>query len=723
MKYIIVNIKNFIKQETTIFMLAILCIFSSAVIVNFAFGFYHHLEQKKSDENTGIDYFSINFADESKSLVAKGDVMNILLDFDEKVIKNCSIGVNLRYEQYNAEEEMVDKFLVSYAVFSIRDGKVTVSTMAGESWKKNHVLEGEYFTAEQIENGEYVCITEPADIYDGREEGRKWEDTFSPDSEGYCIIDGKKYKAIGEYEFAPYIAVIPITTVDDDCFVQEIIFSFDKPVTRAQYNAISVAFRNAYGDIAVIDDLEIEDLDSQQFYNVLLVLTVLLALLAAVVLSMLYEYIILQRKKNLTIYRLCGINRWKATLMYFSECLLLTAVIYGVGVLIYDRLILPYLSDIFEYMAESYSVKVYLVLGMLYTVTVLCVLFVIIRRQIQCNIVDELKGIKSPVNMKKRLIAVLGVCIFVVAAVTGYMIISDEDDFSYADAEIAAGDFMGAFAQLNTLEAGNYTLPALKEYLEQSNQDLDNYFDILIMDLRGPKYSMNALNYEIGAATEYDGESFYEEYEANLKSMPSYVKPEAFANVDVKLNYEGQTSGISLHFAYCGDQFYFYNLDASEFSMELDDEISTYIDDSIKNNQLVITDEPEGTREKTDNYSCVVPDGWKVMGNLEVIFFKEADVDVNILSEDSIFSDMEEVDLRWRLEGGHGFEEVTEIGTLITGNYLSYYWKTKMIDDDTARLQTHFIFENGDDRYRVVILAPEGETEYYQQALEIAASE
>lgn len=50
MKYIAINIKNFIKNETAIFALVILCILSSAIIINFAFGFYHHLKVKKLEE-------------------------------------------------------------------------------------------------------------------------------------------------------------------------------------------------------------------------------------------------------------------------------------------------------------------------------------------------------------------------------------------------------------------------------------------------------------------------------------------------------------------------------------------------------------------------------------------------------------------------------------------------------------------------------------------------
>lgn len=395
MKYILVNIKNFIKQETTIFLLCILCIFSSAVIVNFSFGFYHHLNQKKLDDMSGVKGFTIEFVDESRSIVTKGGLVDILISIDENVLKGCKLAMEAHFQQYRSDNAAIDNTGLYVALhFMIENGRITAQPL-GEVWKESGFLaEGDYFTAEQVENGEYVCIIPPQNVLGSNEEEQMWIDKFKPDLEGYCTIDDKKYKVIGVTEFAlSDIPLIPITTIDDDCFVNRIYFDYDKSITRYQYNSISTAIKDAYGDVAVIPDLDIKDADSQRFYNALLILTVLLALLTGVVLAMLYEYIILQRKKRLTVYRLCGISKGKAVKMYFFECLLLTTVTYGMGVLIYEKLVLPYLSNIFEYISRSYSLRVYLVLGIIYISIVLWVLIVIIKRQIKDNIANELRGI------------------------------------------------------------------------------------------------------------------------------------------------------------------------------------------------------------------------------------------------------------------------------------------------------------------------------------------
>lgn len=82
MKYVFINIKNFIRQETIIFCLTALCIACSVVVLCFSFGFYHHLEQKKLDRESGTKVVDIDFHDEERRTVTKGSMMNMLMQLD-----------------------------------------------------------------------------------------------------------------------------------------------------------------------------------------------------------------------------------------------------------------------------------------------------------------------------------------------------------------------------------------------------------------------------------------------------------------------------------------------------------------------------------------------------------------------------------------------------------------------------------------------------------------
>lgn len=51
MKYILRNIKMFIRHEKTIFIVMIICILSSALILNFAYGLYQNFNTQKIMQN------------------------------------------------------------------------------------------------------------------------------------------------------------------------------------------------------------------------------------------------------------------------------------------------------------------------------------------------------------------------------------------------------------------------------------------------------------------------------------------------------------------------------------------------------------------------------------------------------------------------------------------------------------------------------------------------
>lgn len=391
MKYVFINIKNYIRQETTIFCLTVLCIACSVVVLCFSFGFYHHLEQKKLDGESGTKVLDINFHDGDRRTVTKGSMMNMLMQLDEDMLNGCDITMVGRYLEDKTDDPVVDHGLLSFPMaFAIRDGKVTVSTLTQKEVEgSGSLLDGSYFSAEQIENGELVCLALSENINWSGNEAEKWKEKYSPGPNGKYTVDGKEYTCIGH--IGSIVPWVPVTTVADDCYIQQLYIEFEKPVTRRIYTEITELVRETYGEMAEIPALDIQEVDSTKFYNMLLVLCVLLAAVSGIVLSILYEYILLQRKKQLAVYRLCGMTRWKAEALYFLECLLLSVVLYLLAVLFFHFDLLPYLEGSFEYIRASYSVYSYVLLGTLYTGIISIVLYLMIHRQTEEYVIEELK--------------------------------------------------------------------------------------------------------------------------------------------------------------------------------------------------------------------------------------------------------------------------------------------------------------------------------------------
>ncbi len=397
-KYIIFHLKSFIKTEKMVFILMVCCVLSSVITLCFTFGFYHHIEQKKTDAEIGIDGFDVESKDDERRTVTKEAYLEVLLGLDEKVWEklSCIVFCGRFTDEVSDSPPIDNSLLVQYMPFIIRDGKLSPIALK-EMWKKNGLwVDGDYFTDEQFENGEYVCIAPDSSIYDSFSgEQREWVRKFMPTERGTFIVGGKEYNCIGHYSmlFFSCEPMVPITTVTDDIYIKSVGVYYEKPLTKYQYETISKALKERFGDLVEIPELDLPEADSMKFYNTLLVLCMVMVVFSGTVLSFLYQYIFLQRKRSLTIYRLCGLSMTRIRVMYFLECLLLVGILYMVGVLTFHTCILPYFGKVFEYMSASYGWYSYSMLGFIYVGISAAILAVLIFTQTKDNIVQELKGI------------------------------------------------------------------------------------------------------------------------------------------------------------------------------------------------------------------------------------------------------------------------------------------------------------------------------------------
>lgn len=393
MKYILINIKNFIQHETAIFLLVVLCILSSTIIINFSFGFYHHLEQKKLDSSINTKELTISFQDESRSAVTKENLMEVLSQLDEDAYENCVISFEGRFISDRTENAAIDNtLLVVFMPFCIKNGNIEVAPLE-KSWTEDNVIkDGNYFTAEQFNNGELVCLA-PIEgiVYEGEE--AQWAEKYSANEDGTYTVDGKEYTCIGHVDWYSVVPMVPITTVTDNCYIQRVSFSYEDVLTRQNYTDITQLILENYGDLADIPSLDIPEIDSLKFYNTLLVLCILLIVMSGIILSILYEYVLLQRKRQLTIYRICGMTRGKAKLLYFLECFFIAIIIYLFAILFFHFLLLPYLSSTFKYLAASYTLYSYALLGVMYIGITSVILYIMICRQMKHNVVQELREV------------------------------------------------------------------------------------------------------------------------------------------------------------------------------------------------------------------------------------------------------------------------------------------------------------------------------------------
>lgn len=393
MKYLIKNICAFASKERIVFFLTVICIMCSSIIINFSYGFYKHLQQEKLDLIDDVDNFVIDFQDSTRDHVTKGKLLKVLCDVDDLAFNQCVIYFEIRFREDKTDNLAIDNtMLVANVQFCIDEGNIKLASLEKEWKEKNILIDGNYFSMEQFDKGELVCLKpkEYEYIYD---EEIKWAQHYKANSNGKYLIHNKEYTSIGTQDLMGVIPVVPITTLDDECYVQRAIFSYPHSVLRTDFDLITTAIKNEFGDYAIIPDLSIQELDVKKFLIIMSLFCFVITIISGLVLALLFEYIIMKRNEKLAIFRLCGLSRNKAVMIYLLEGALIIIFTYVISTLVYRFLIFPILSDAFIYMRNAYTLWSYLKLGILYIVISLFFLLILIINNINNEIINTVRRI------------------------------------------------------------------------------------------------------------------------------------------------------------------------------------------------------------------------------------------------------------------------------------------------------------------------------------------
>ncbi len=231
--------------------------------------------------------------------------------------------------------------------------------------------------------------------------------TLPPDADS-IIFGGEKYtiKKVIDTGGMSHMLYIPLTAAPKGsevlldstgeheyrCFT----FSFNNSITKEQYNDIAAAVRSIFGDLVYLQPIEFTAATEIYFYKTIMLISVIIAVLAAINMAILYRYILEKRSSQLAIFRICGCSKGKAIASYLLECLIINAPLFALTQLLYHKLIMPHLSGLFPNMAGAYSFKLYAaVFGIYIAASTLVMLIMIIHTVNSHSLVDMKKSAKS----------------------------------------------------------------------------------------------------------------------------------------------------------------------------------------------------------------------------------------------------------------------------------------------------------------------------------------
>lgn len=380
MKYTIKNIQSFIKNEKMIFILVLLCIITSSFIINFSYGLYqnyHVVKEEESSEFTEIDIM-INDNDS----VTKEKIKDCVFSVSDKT--NDALKMYLVFpiveEFYNRQDVDWNRLINRFVV---KDNTIRPSEYFAQTLIDNgNMISGEYFTDEQEISGDLVALVTPLledqTLKDTMVDCTSEITTRVEGDKRWVKIQDKEYEVIGYHKqlATPYF---PFESLDESTTFQDfIVLVFYKPITNSQYIDVKNNFEAVFGSAVTVPDMDIPESENYYLYNTIIIISILIAILAAINFSVLYKYILSKRMKMLAVFRMCGCTKSKALAMFLSECMIIAVPLFAATTLIYDKFVLPKLGQHFEYIESAYSIKLYLLIFGIYIAATLIVLLFMI---------------------------------------------------------------------------------------------------------------------------------------------------------------------------------------------------------------------------------------------------------------------------------------------------------------------------------------------------------
>ncbi|MFT3952813.1 MAG: ABC transporter permease [Oscillospiraceae bacterium] len=381
-----------------IFIISVLCQFVAVLVILFAHGAFQNFQKQSQSGvffNSSDIQYDIGFGNITNQEVIKTDSgVNTIYDYDgglylydlfkamnamDKETKKGFTGCANVYEITDAGYEWIlvvnMEYLESYDAYGYY--QVALDNMGKD------LSSGRMLTQEDFVTGAYVAVMSPqrADQL-----GLDVGDTFT--------FLGNSYELVGTYDFAePFIDVPPATLpnlYDDNACVT--INMNGVMMTTKTYNGIQAAFRSVFGDYVKFPPIPTVEESEVQYYRTVMLISLLIAAVSAIDLAVLYKFILNTRRKQLAVFRITGCTKSRARRIYLSEILLFSLMSFAGAAAVYHFAVLPRLTKIFEFIADAYEPKTYLILGGIYLAAVYGILNAMIFFHIRKTPVELLRG-------------------------------------------------------------------------------------------------------------------------------------------------------------------------------------------------------------------------------------------------------------------------------------------------------------------------------------------
>ena len=381
MKQVLKSMKSMMQHEKLILLVMCICVFITSIVLNFAYGLYQNYNREKAEASIELQEIGIEINPDSP--ISKAKLTEYLNALSEDTLNSVSlwfIAGELSEFQSTRYPWLDSRFVYQNGEFRIPD--------EFRNNKTQFLRSGRMITDEEEDSGDYVAVVA------GSTDNSGWNapTELIRAGENEIMLFGKTYSVVGVSERGGFSPIVPFRTIPDDFQYNDVMtIEFENAVTRRVYDDLKNNADTILPDSLSFPKLNLPDEDAISIYNNIIWISLLISVLSILNFAMLYHFVLQSRGRDLAILRICGCTKWRTFFTYLSECLIVTIPLFLAGTAAFRWLLNKVFDDIFPYMSESYSEKVYIIIFVGYLLLTVILLSIMILRYLKQSILQGWK--------------------------------------------------------------------------------------------------------------------------------------------------------------------------------------------------------------------------------------------------------------------------------------------------------------------------------------------
>ena len=367
--YIFKNIGLFIKNHTVIFAVLMMALLISFVVMLFSVGVFYRFN--KNIEDAEADTYAIGSSINGE--ISRSEFDQFLSQLPDDLKKDVSFITSFSSFVSADDRDETVCFYMEYDSSGFSYSKKIFDMMLDDL-----VLEkGRFFTEDEYRSGDTKAVVLGQGVFD---------DDPVPVKDGKVSAFGKEYDVIGVLD--PNIGkydlkriYIPFSSLPDDArMIDSFYFSLNKKITRSEYDRFSSYISDNLGDRVIQDPLVMNLRSDIHYYVMLIISTFLTALVSALNVAVIYNYIVLSRRRQMYVFKLCGAVPSKISRNIAGEIAVMMIPVSVIAALGYKYLLLPVLAKIFEGMENAYTLPLMIVILLIYNAVTYLINYIVFYR-------------------------------------------------------------------------------------------------------------------------------------------------------------------------------------------------------------------------------------------------------------------------------------------------------------------------------------------------------